>query len=80
MKFVEKIRAKLDISKYEMAKRMGITPQAYHSLTKSSENISLKALVGLRSAAKISDRALLDAIEGEWSRRLKQLARMNPDK
>lgn len=66
MKFIEKIRGKLKLSKYEFSRQIGITPQAYHSLTSASEFISLKALIGLRRAGKISDKALLDLIEAEW--------------
>ena len=72
MDFVERIRGKLGISKYEFAHRMGISPQGYHSLTNSTESLSLKAIIGLRKASGLSDRALLDEVEKEWNSRQKE--------
>ncbi len=73
MKFIEKIRGKLKLSKYEFSRQIGITPQAYHSLSKASEYISLKALIGLRRAGQVSDKALLDLIEAEWEKTERRL-------
>jgi hypothetical protein len=73
MKFIEKIRNQLGISKYELSRRIGITPQAYHSLSKATDNIPLKALIGLRREGKLSDKALLDLIEKEWTLRERML-------
>ncbi len=73
MKFIEKIRGKLKLSKYEFSRQIGITPQGYHSLSKATENISLKALIGLRRAGRISDKALLDLIEDEWAKNERKL-------
>lgn len=69
MKFVETIRTRLKISKYEMASRMGLTPQGYHSLTNASESLTLKALVGFRAVSGLSDTQILNAVEREWKSR-----------
>ncbi|MCO6432232.1 MAG: hypothetical protein J5J00_15365 [Deltaproteobacteria bacterium] len=66
MEFVETIRKRLKIkSQAQFAVKLRKYPQAYQSLVKATDRITLRDLIALRRVSGLSDRELLDVIEKE---------------
>ena len=74
MRFVERIRLKKNrsrkntLSKYAWAKKLGMSPQAYHVLvtTKRRDRMRIHDLLAMRRELGLSDKQLLDYIEKEY--------------
>lgn len=63
MKFIERIRIKLGLSKADMARELGRSAQAYRSLELSKESILVTDIAALRRL--ITDNELLDELDRE---------------
>ena len=66
MKFVEDLRAKAKLTKSEMGRVLGRTPQAYRTLVEAKEQLTTKDITMLRRHFELSDTELLDLIEAEF--------------
>ena len=67
MKFIDKMRRELGLSKAEMARALGRSPQSYRSLERAREALLLTDLQALRKL--VSDTRLLDEVEREIRRK-----------
>ena len=66
MEFIDKIRESSGRTKYQMFKVLKLeSPQAYISLIKSKERITIANLIKLRKYLGLTDTQLLDMIEEE---------------
>ena len=69
MRFIEKIRKRLDLTNVEFGRLLGFEKdrerQGYRSLMNSNDRIKLDILITLRKISGLTDKALLDSIEEE---------------
>ena len=80
MEFLDKIRIKRWLStKKELAQLLEKTVQAYYSLERATDRITLKGIVTLRNKAGLSDTELLDLLEEE-SNLAEELKKRRPSK
>ena len=67
MQFIDKIRRELGLSKAEMARALGRSPQSYRSLERARHALLLTDLQALRKL--VSDTRLLNEVEQEIRRK-----------
>ena len=74
MRFLEDLRSEMTdeegnpLSKYALARMLGMSPQAYHALTakEDRDRIRIRDLLAVRNVLSLSDSELLDSIQEEF--------------